>query len=131
MNFAQINEYTNWHHLNARRGAEIAMSQLMINMGRGSSNDEVVLEKKHEVVKKIFSILEYWLSCGNLYLASDAHPTVADLSCYNEAVQLEIMGLLENVEVDFPLSAAWLKRMKVKFLSMVGILTNSSLTRSV
>lgn len=85
----------------------------MTNLGRGSRTAENALKKKDETIKSIFSILEFWLRHGNLYLMSDQHPTVADLSCYNEVVQLEVMGLLDNVEADFPLCAAWLKRMKV------------------
>ncbi|KAE9004629.1 hypothetical protein PR003_g16646 [Phytophthora rubi] len=109
---ARIHEYTNWHHLNTRRSSEIFFNQLMVNIGRGTPAMEAMLQKKHKIIADMFRILEFWLRHGNLYLVSNTKPTVVDLSCYNEVVQLEVMGLLTDVEKDFPKVAAWLKRMK-------------------
>ncbi|KAG2771657.1 hypothetical protein PC129_g17584 [Phytophthora cactorum] len=109
---ARIQEYTNWHHLNTRRSSEIFFNQLMVNIGRGTPAMEAMLLKKHKVISDMFRILEFWLRHGNLYLVSNTKPTVVDLSCYNEVVQLEVMGLLTDVQKDFPKVAAWLKRMK-------------------
>lgn len=112
----QIQEYTNWHHLNTRHSSEIFFNQLMVNIGSGTPAMEAMLKKKHKIISDMFRILEFWLRHGNLYLVSTTKPTVVDLSCYNEVVQLEVMGLLTTVEKDFPKVAAWLKRMKVSSL---------------
>ncbi|TYZ67084.1 hypothetical protein PybrP1_007676, partial [[Pythium] brassicae (nom. inval.)] len=109
---ARINEYMNWHHQNARRSSEIFFNQLMVNLGRSKPSIEASLKQKDKTVAGIFRILEFWLRHGNLYLVSASEPTVVDLSCYNEVVQLEVMGLLGDLGDKFPLSAAWLKRMK-------------------
>ncbi|KAG7394516.1 Glutathione S-transferase theta-1 [Phytophthora boehmeriae] len=109
---ARIHEYMNWHHLNTRRSSEIFFNQLMVNIGRGTPGMEAMLAKKQKVIADMFRILEFWLRHGNLYLVSNSKPTVVDLSCYNEVVQLEVMGLLTDIHKDFPKSAAWLKRMK-------------------
>lgn len=110
----QINEYMNWHHLNTRRSSEIFFNQLMVNLGRAKPGQERMLATKDQVIADIFRILEFWLRHGNLYLVSDKKPTVVDLSCYNEVIQLEVMGLLDNIGEKFPKAAAWLQRMKVR-----------------
>jgi len=89
----------------------------MVNFGRATRGQERMLETKEQVIADIFRILEFWLRHGNQYLVSDKKPTIVDLSCYNEVIQLEVMGLLENLDEKFPKSAAWLKRMKVRLLS--------------
>ncbi|RLN32270.1 hypothetical protein BBJ28_00012072 [Nothophytophthora sp. Chile5] len=124
----------NWHHHNTRRSSEIFFNQLMVNLGRGTPSIEAALKKKHQVIADIFRILEFWLRHGNLYLVSAMKPTVVDLSCYNEVVQLEVMGLLTNVDKDFPKCAAWLKRMKVRHLRRLAPMFkghNLSLTHNV
>lgn len=105
----------NWHHHNARRSSEIFINQFFANIGRSKPSVEAVLKRKDQTIADILRIMEFWLRHGNLYLVSATEPTVADLSCYNEVVQLEVMGLLEDVESKFPRVAAWLKRMKVRF----------------
>jgi glutathione S-transferase len=109
---ARINEYMNWHHHNTRRSSEIFFSQMMVNLGRSKPAYEAGLKAKYKTIDSIFGILEFWLRHGNHYIVSATEPTVADLSCYNEVVQLEVMGLLTDVGDKFPLTAAWLKRMK-------------------
>lgn len=103
----------NWHHHNTRRSSEVFFNQLMVNFGKATPGMEAMLKKKHEVIADIFRILEFWLRHGNLFLVSASSPTVVDLSCYNEVIQLEVMGLLDDLDAKFPKSAAWLKRMKV------------------
>ncbi len=46
---------------------------------------------------------------------TQSHPSLADMSCYNEVVQLEVMGLFAHVDTKFPKVAAWLKRMTVQY----------------
>ncbi|RLN94559.1 hypothetical protein BBJ28_00002525 [Nothophytophthora sp. Chile5] len=113
---------------------EILLNQLMVNLGRGTPSMEAALKEKYQVITDTFPILEFWLRHGNLYLVSATKPTVVDLSCYNEVVQLEVMGLLTNVDKDFPKCAAWLKRMKVRhFRRLAPIFEghNLSLTHNV
>ncbi|KAI9919239.1 hypothetical protein PsorP6_011984 [Peronosclerospora sorghi] len=109
---ARIHEYTNWHHLNTRRSSEVFHDQLMVNLGRGTPAMDATLKKKEKIISDIFRILEFWLRHDNAYLVSNTKPTIADLSCYNEVVQLEVMGFLAFIEKDFPKAALWLKRMK-------------------
>lgn len=94
----------------------------MVNFGRATRGQERMLETKEQVIADIFRILEFWLRHGNQYLVSDKKPTIVDLSCYNEVIQLEVMGLLEDLDEKFPKSAAWLKRMKVRPLSDTTLL---------
>lgn len=104
----------NWHHHNARRSSEIFFNQVMINVGRGKPFMEAALKRKFETIADMFRILEFWLRHGNQFLVSDTKPTLADMSCYNEVVQLEVMGLLPEAHTKFPKVAAWLERMKVR-----------------
>lgn len=104
----------NWHHHNARRSSEIFINQFFVNIGRSKPSIEAALKRKDQTIADIFRILEFWLRHGNHYLVSATQPTVVDLSCYNEVVQLEVMGLLTDVDAKFPLVGAWLKRMKVR-----------------
>jgi glutathione S-transferase len=71
------------------------------------------VKREGRTVDKILSILEFWLRNGNEYLMTETHPSLADMSCYNEVVQLEVMGLLTHANEKFPRVAAWLKRMTV------------------
>lgn len=106
----------NWHHTNVRRCTEIFINQLWSNMGRGEPFAETAANKQ-QVIDHMLSILEFWLrSDGQQFLCHAAQPTLADLSCYNELVQLEVMGLVPNVGSEYPQVAAWLERMKVGLL---------------
>ncbi|TMW68048.1 hypothetical protein Poli38472_007720 [Pythium oligandrum] len=110
---ARIHEYMNWHHHNARLSSEVFFNVLMKNLGRSTPAVEASLKKKGRTVGAILKILEFWLEReGNEYLASKLHPTLADMSCYNEVVQLEVMGELVGLETKYPKFFAWLKRMK-------------------
>jgi glutathione S-transferase len=104
----------NWHHLNARLSSQIFVQQIQVNMGRATPAVEASLKRKHKVIDGIFAMLEFWLRHGNEYLMTQSHASLADISCYNEVVQLEVMGLLTDVDAKFPKAAAWLKRMKVR-----------------
>lgn len=106
----------NWHHHNARRSSEIFINQFFVNIGRSKPSIEAALKRKDQTIADIFRIMEFWLRHGNHYLVSATQPTVVDLSCYNEVVQLEVMGLLTDVDAKFPLVGAWLKRMKVRLV---------------
>ena len=108
----RIHEYMNWHHLNARLSSQIFVQQIQVNMGRATPAVEASLKRKHKVIDGIFAMLEFWLRHGNEYLMTQSHASLADISCYNEVVQLEVMGLLTDVDAKFPKAAAWLKRMK-------------------
>lgn len=103
----------NWHHHNTRHSSEIFFNQVMVNVGRSKPFMEAALKKKFETIADMFRILEFWLRHGNQFLVSDTKPTLADMSCYNEVVQLEVMGLLPEAHTKFPKVAAWLERMKV------------------
>ena len=104
-----------WHHHNARLSSQIFVNQIQVNLGRGTPVMEKQLQKKEKTINGILRMLEYWLRHGNQYPMTQSHPSLADISCYNEVVQLEVMGLLTHVDAKFPKVAAWLKRMKVQY----------------
>ena len=105
----------NWHHHNARLSStEVFANHITTNLGRGTPEIDAKMKNEKKTVDGILRMLEYWLRHGNDYLMTQSHPSLADMSCYNEVVQLEVMGLLTHVDAKFPKVAAWLKRMKVR-----------------
>lgn len=117
---AQIHEYMNWHHLNTRNSSMIVLNQLLANIGRATPEQKRMLETKDQVIADLLRSLELWPRHGRPFIASTDKPTLADLSCYNELVQLELMGLVGSADEELPRLAAWLARMKQVRLDCSG-----------
>lgn len=87
----------------------------MANIGRSTPALEAKLKNKDQTMKTIFTMMEHWLSHGRdqRFLVTESHPTLADIACYHEVVQLKVMGLMQHVETKYPKVALWMEAMKV------------------
>uniref|UniRef100_K3W5L2 GST N-terminal domain-containing protein n=1 Tax=Globisporangium ultimum (strain ATCC 200006 / CBS 805.95 / DAOM BR144) TaxID=431595 RepID=K3W5L2_GLOUD len=106
---AKINEFLHWHHTNSRLFTlKIVRPVLGQKLGRElSAEDLIAIEKKDEVIDRISSLMEKFLTKD--YIARTDAPTIADYIAYCEYDQLEMMGTDFS---KYPKVHAWLARMK-------------------
>mmetsp|Transcript_10914 Transcript_10914/g.14447 ORF Transcript_10914/g.14447 Transcript_10914/m.14447 type:complete len:292 (-) Transcript_10914:417-1292(-) len=118
---ATIDSYLHWHHTNTRVLGFIASSYMMPGRQSPVENNQVEI---HKILKRLE---KGWLSSknGEQYIAGGPTPSIADLLCYDEIVQVTWTGLVnidgsgsggsgdhESSPSSYPNLVAWTQRMQ-------------------
>jgi glutathione S-transferase len=102
-----IDSYMHWHHTGTR-----SLSSLQRPYMRPELNLQVTDEDRGKALQALESLNNGWLQGDDDYIASSSQPTIADLLCYEEIVQVTMTGALEGGLDDYPNIIAWTNRMR-------------------
>jgi glutathione S-transferase len=115
---ATIDSYMHWHHHGTRNLARVAFPYL-----RPESNKSVNDHDRNRAWDALRALEDGWFAMNSAssfsskhndrgpFLAGFQEHSIADLLAYEEVVQLTALGLLHNLQKDYPKVHAWTKRM--------------------
>jgi len=104
----KIDEYLDWHHLNARKAASSLFASKFLFPKSGRSVSEETIKTLEKETKQALDDMEnYWLR-DTVFIAGP-EPSIADLSSYSEWAQLKTIkyDFTKNVKV-----FQWMKKME-------------------
>lgn len=107
---SQVDEYLHWHHRGARNATARAfwflIKQVLVMK---TETDAENFAKLPQVLNSFLPNIVRFLG-NKKYIASENEPTIADIACYCELDQIELLNLFDFSE--YPTVQQWLDRMK-------------------
>lgn len=91
---SRILQYLSWHTSHVRKSTSDLLHPVVGAAFGGKDLDKEAFAKAQESFTKQLQLLEGWLE-NSKFLATDDHPTIADLQAYCEIDQIEAFNLMD------------------------------------